>query len=155
MAIGDRIKERRKQLGLTQTELAERLGLTSKAAISTVENNKEKMTIDRVEKYAEALDTTTAYLMGHISRPDRHKGPHRIIDVTPTINIIQKSFEEAIERGELEAPYYDDETAEMAQELFDNKDLRLLFDAAKDCRPEDLQMAADLLKRLKQTNPDG
>ena len=32
MDIGDRIRERRKALGLTQLELAKRLGLTSKAA---------------------------------------------------------------------------------------------------------------------------
>lgn len=51
--------------------------------------------------------------------------------------------------------YYTEETAAMAQKLFENKELRILFDAAKDCKPEDLQMAADLLARLKQTNPDG
>lgn len=54
------------------------------------------------------------------------------------------------------AEYYNsEETAAMAQKLFENKSLRVLFDAAQDCKPEDLQMAADLLARLKQTNPDG
>jgi len=51
--------------------------------------------------------------------------------------------------------YYENDAAEMAQKLFENKDMRLLFDAAKDCKPEDLQMAAAMLTRLKQTNPDG
>ena len=51
--------------------------------------------------------------------------------------------------------YFDDETAEKAQELFENPGMRILFDAARDSKPEDLQMAADLLKRLKETNPDG
>ncbi len=51
--------------------------------------------------------------------------------------------------------YFDDDTAEKAQELFENSGMRILFDAAQDSRPEDLQMAADLLKRLKETNPDG
>ena len=50
--------------------------------------------------------------------------------------------------------YFDDDTAKKAQQLFDNPGMRILFDAAKDSRPEDLQMAADLLKRLKGTNPD-
>lgn len=143
MEIGDRIRERRKALGLTQTELAQRLGLTSKAAISTVENNKEDMTTERIRKYAEALDTTPQYLMGWIDRPDRPK-KHIVIDVTPTIDIIKKNM-----------PYYEDDTAEIAQEIFENKDLHILFDAARDSKPEDLQMAADLLKRLKATNPEG
>lgn len=51
--------------------------------------------------------------------------------------------------------YFDDATAEKAQELFDNPDMRILFDAARDSKPKDLQMAADLLERLKGTNPDG
>lgn len=52
------------------------------------------------------------------------------------------------------AYYFDKDTAEKAQQLFDNPGMRILFDAAQDSRPEDLQMAADLLKRLKGTNPD-
>lgn len=46
------------------------------------------------------------------------------------------------------------ETAEIAQQLFEDKDLRVLFDAARDSSPEDLQMAAELLRRLKGANPD-
>lgn len=34
--------------------------------------------------------------------------------------------------------YLNEETAEMAQAVFENKDLRVLFDAAKDASPEDL-----------------
>lgn len=51
--------------------------------------------------------------------------------------------------------YIDNETAEIAQEIFDTPGMRILFDAARDSRPDDLQMAADLLKRLKESNPDG
>lgn len=51
--------------------------------------------------------------------------------------------------------YFSDDTARLAQEVHDNPDLRVLFDAARDSRPEDLKMAADMLKRFKETNPDG
>lgn len=51
--------------------------------------------------------------------------------------------------------YQDKATAVMAEKLFESKEMRLLFDAAKDSKPEDLKMAADLLLRLKGTNPDG
>ena len=50
--------------------------------------------------------------------------------------------------------YLDDNTAKKAQELFEDRNMRILFDAAQGSRPEDLQMAADLLLRLKGTNPD-
>lgn len=55
-----------------------------------------------------------------------------------------------------DATYYlDSETRKLAQELFENPDLRLLFDAARGVRPENLQLAAEMLKRMKETNPDG
>lgn len=46
--------------------------------------------------------------------------------------------------------YLNDETAEMAQRLFENKDLRVLFDAAKDASPEDLKTTYDMLMALKK-----
>ena len=64
MTIGERIKNRREELGLTQQELAERLGNKSRASVSTVEHNKEDMTITRIRQYAEALQTTPSYLIG-------------------------------------------------------------------------------------------
>ena len=48
-----------------------------------------------------------------------------------------------------------DEASRAAQEAFDDPDLRILFDAAKGSRPEDIRMAAEMLRRLKGTNPDG
>ena len=51
--------------------------------------------------------------------------------------------------------YIDPETAKVAQTIFDDSDLHALFDAAQNSKPEDLKMAADLLRRLKSTNSDG
>ena len=51
--------------------------------------------------------------------------------------------------------YFSDATAELAQELFENSDMRLLFDAAKDVKPEVLRNVTQLLEQMKGTNPDG
>ena len=48
-----------------------------------------------------------------------------------------------------EGYYVNPETAEMAQKIFENKDLRLLFDAAADAPPEDLQLVHQMLLALK------
>lgn len=45
--------------------------------------------------------------------------------------------------------YTDMKTAEMAQELQDNSEMRMLFDAAKDATPEDLKTVRDMLLFLK------
>lgn len=58
--------------------------------------------------------------------------------------------------GEMkETHYLDDEAAELAQEVLDNKDLRALLDAGRKIKPEDLRMFVSMMERLKETNPDG
>ena len=64
MTTADRIKNRRIELGLTQLEVARRLGLTTKAAVSKVEQQGNNVTLKSVEKFAKALDCSKAYLMG-------------------------------------------------------------------------------------------
>lgn len=63
MDIGQRIKERREFLGLTQEELAFKLGYANRSSVNKVENSRE-VSMKKIEKYAIALDTTVAYLMG-------------------------------------------------------------------------------------------
>lgn len=59
-----RIKERRKKLGLTLQEVADKLGLT-KATVQKYESGYIKdVDTERLEQLANALDTTPAYLMG-------------------------------------------------------------------------------------------
>lgn len=45
--------------------------------------------------------------------------------------------------------YLNNETKEIAQTIFENKDLRLLFDSAKNASSEDLQTVYTMLKALK------
>ena len=49
-----------------------------------------------------------------------------------------------------ETYYLNTETKEIAQEIFENKELRLLFDAAHDAEPEDLQTIHSMLLALKR-----
>jgi len=49
-----------------------------------------------------------------------------------------------------ETYYLNDETANMAQKIFENKELRMLFDAAQDAEPEDLETVHSMLLALKR-----
>lgn len=64
------------------------------------------------------------------------------------------SLDYLLSNTEQEHYYLDPETAKIAQQLFENADLRILFDAAKNSKPEDLRIAAELLTRLKGANAD-
>jgi transcriptional regulator with XRE-family HTH domain len=53
--------------------------------------------------------------------------------------------------------YFNEETAKAAQEIFENKELRALFDAARDSDPEDLRALHSMalaLKRKERGNTD-
>jgi len=45
--------------------------------------------------------------------------------------------------------YINEETRKIAQKIYENPALRILFDASRDAKPEDLLYVADLIKRLK------
>jgi DNA-binding helix-turn-helix protein len=72
MGIGDRIKERRIQIDMTQDELAERLHYSSKSSISRIELNKQNLTQDKIVEIADVLRTTPSYLMGWTDSPERN-----------------------------------------------------------------------------------
>ena len=56
-----------------------------------------------------------------------------------------------MEEKEPENEYYlNPETKKIAQEIYENKDLSLLFDAARDASPEDLQIVYTMLSVLKK-----
>ena len=46
--------------------------------------------------------------------------------------------------------YFSDETAEMAQELFENSEMRVLFDVQKDMEPEDMKAMYNMALALKR-----
>lgn len=68
--IGLRILQRRKDLCLTQEELAERMGYKTKSSINKIEKGYNDVSQSKVVKFAEALHTTEAYLMGWTDDPD-------------------------------------------------------------------------------------
>ena len=61
--MGERIKRRRKEISLTQSELAERLGYTGKAAISRIERGENNFPLNSIEAWEKALHTTRDYLL--------------------------------------------------------------------------------------------
>ncbi len=68
--IGQRIFDRRKQLMLTQEQLAEQAGLTPQT-VSTAELGKKAMRPENIIKMCDALEVSTDYLLrGKISSED-------------------------------------------------------------------------------------
>lgn len=126
MTIGDRIRRKREELGMSQEELAHKIGYKNKSSINKIEMDVQQLTQKKIVAVANALGVSVNYILG-IDEPDK----------------VQKT-------GQEEGYYINDETAKVAQEIFDDPDLRALFSAARDVKPDDLKMAAEMLRRFKE-----
>lgn len=73
--LGSRILERRKMLGMTQEDLASRLGYKSKSSINKIELGTNDIPQSKIVAFAEALLTSPAYLMGWVDSPDAQASP--------------------------------------------------------------------------------
>lgn len=63
MTIGERIKQKRIELDLSQDELAKKVGYKSRSSIQKIESARN-LPLPKVEKMARALGCTPSYLMG-------------------------------------------------------------------------------------------
>jgi transcriptional regulator with XRE-family HTH domain len=73
MTIGERIKARRKELKLSQREMAARLGYTDHTTLTRIEAGKVDLPQSRIMKIAEVLGVTPGYLLGLVSKEDSEK----------------------------------------------------------------------------------
>ena len=64
MTMGDRIKNRRIELGMTQQELAVKMGFKTRSHISLLEQGDRNIPISKIKKLANVLEISPEYLMG-------------------------------------------------------------------------------------------
>ena len=72
--MGARVRKRRLEIGLTQEELAQRAKYAHKTSISKIEQGKSEIPQEKMRDFAEALNTTIAYLMGWTQDIDNRTG---------------------------------------------------------------------------------
>lgn len=87
--VGNRIRTRRKALGLTLAQLAERSGV-SRAMISEIELGRKNPTIRLTYDLAHALETTIAALLDappHANAPNLVREPDRQVLVDPSSGV--------------------------------------------------------------------
>lgn len=139
MTVKDIIKSRRIELGLTMKDVAEKVGV-SEATVSRWESGDiENMRRDKIMSLAKALDISPAIIMGW--------------DNSEEHDLLYKKMytSDESEQTSAQSTYYNDpETAKVAQAVFSDPNLRLLFDAAEDCSPDQVLLAAEMLKKFKE-----
>ncbi len=98
MTIYDRIKKLREEKGMSQQELAEKVGFKTASAVNKIELGLRNISQSRVSAFAKALNTTTSYLIDGETYPKTLNlvSPNVTEDVVtfPVIGNIAAGYEE-------------------------------------------------------------
>lgn len=115
------IKKQRQLLGMTQTDLAKKMGYADKSMIAKIEKGVVDLPQSKIIAFAEVLKTTLSNLMGWE-------------------NSQLGDYEENIE-------YLKDqpELLELYKEIVENDQLAILFDKAKKLEPKDLEQILKII----------
>ena len=76
--IGDRIRTRREELGLSQDDLARKTGYKSRSSINKIEVGNQGLTQSKIKAFANALETTVSYILDTPEPVSKSSKAHRI-----------------------------------------------------------------------------
>lgn len=88
--VGRRIKEQREAIGMTQGELAKKLGYKNKSTIGKIETGINDIVLSKVVEFADALHTSVAYLMGWKDEEQPKEESPKIMQYYTQLNDIGK-----------------------------------------------------------------
>lgn len=86
MTIYERIRFLREQQGMSQGELAEKLGYKSRSAINKIELGLRDISQSKVEAFANALGVSPLYLMGWDERKTSSQVKQELIEYVENID---------------------------------------------------------------------
>ncbi len=69
MSIGNRIKTQREALGISQDELARKLGYQSRSSINKIESGERDLPQSKIKAIADALCVSPSFIMGWDEKP--------------------------------------------------------------------------------------
>lgn len=122
MNLGDRIKQLRLNKKLSLRELG-RLAHISHSFIADIESGRSNPSLNTLEALANALGTTTSYLLGEDTPTPEDKISDSVAD--------------------------DPELAKFWDELKEREDLQLLFKQTREMSPEDVKKIIRIIKAIE------
>ena len=136
--IGSRIRELRIAKEMSQEELAQRLGYKHRSSVNKIETGAHNLTQSKIKLIADVLGVSPMYIMGWEDMPEDNPLYKKLYSKTDSIESAPEGY------------YTNPETAEIAQEIFDDPDLRTLFHVARNASPEQLKLAKEMLEMMKK-----
>ena len=115
----------REQSGLTQQQMADKLGV-SRSAIGMYENGEREPNFENLELIDDTFNVDMNYLLGK----------------KPTTEVIPDRY------------YLDDDARDMAQFMYENPEYKVLFDASRKVKKEDIDFVKQMIDRMSNKGDD-
>lgn len=119
------IKRFRKELKMSQEDLAKKTGYTDRSSIAKIEKGMVDLPQSKILLFAEALNVTPGELMGNVD------------DTVPT-------------NGQEPEYYLDDETRENLRLLKENPKYKQILSSSRKLKPEDLEFIISMIERFSE-----
>lgn len=126
--IGNRIKQFREREGLTQQELSEKLNI-ARSTLASYERETREPSVTMLQQIADFFCIDMNALAG---KENAKSADGEMVSINSN-----------------KPPIPDDELEELLYTLSNRSDLHMLFSLAKDASPEDVRVAAELIKNLR------
>lgn len=124
MTLYDRIRLRREELGMSQEDLANKLGYKSRSTINKIELGINDITQSKIASFAKALDVTPAWLMGWEENQNMQNNSQKTTDKYPELIPIETKKIPLL--GEIAC----------GKPIFTNEEYEVFVDAATDIQAD-------------------
>ena len=131
LELYENIRKYRKELGMSQAELAKRTGYTDRSSIAKIEKGDVDLPQSKIMVFAKALGVAPGELMG---------------DVDPDVKVQTSGHPE----------WYDyPKTTKYMEAILDKPGLGVLLEGAMELSDENVDLLLNMIEVMKGTNPDG
>ena len=121
----ENIRTRRKELKMTQQELAEKIGYSDRSSIAKIESGGVDLSQSKIMQIAKALEITPGELMGDVEYTD------------------------VLAEGQQTPQYYEDEVVQaVTDRLRTNPEYGVMFKAASNVKPEEVAFVTQFIEKL-------
>ena len=121
----ENIRTRRKELKMTQQELAEKIGYSDRSSIAKIESGGVDLSQSKIMQIAKALEITPGELMGDVEYTD------------------------VLAEGQQTPQYYEDEVVQaVTDRLRTNPEYSVLFKASANVKPEDIDIVTKFIEKF-------
>ena len=121
----ENIRTRRKELKMTQQELAEKIGYSDRSSIAKIESGGVDLSQSKIMQIAKALEITPGEVMGDVEYTD------------------------VLAEGQQTPQYYEDEVVQaVTDRLRANPEYGVMFKAASNVKPEEVDFVTQFIEKL-------